>query len=130
VVQIDSTQVTLSSITFTNLIPSPDGSIQTFTTLPRNVVYADGYLDEYGVKYQGAIVVVPKMLANVGFEYNTQSGVFIKLRGYLLIFQSFPTQEWIAETPGQIACPCSIRQSIYGVPLGSVASINIDRSPN
>ncbi len=125
VVRIDS-NVTLHAITFTNLISSPDGSIQSFTTLPRNVVYADGYVDMYGQKYQGAIVTAPKMLCSVSFDYYTRIGVFIKLLGITNISQSYPSLEWVIATPGQVGIPNGFSQTMVGIPLGNVTRLIIN----
>jgi hypothetical protein len=117
---MDSSKITLHSITFTSLLPSPDGTFQTVITLPVRATH--GSTEE--TDYNGIVVVAPKMLCRIVFDYDVYGGAVFELDTFDP-FQ-FPKQ-WIVHSSGQIACnPCHITTTSFdAVPIGEIASMSI-----
>jgi hypothetical protein len=91
--------VTLNYITFTSVVPSPDGSYQTFTTVPRYDTTREQYTNRL---INAWIVVAPKMLCTITFNYDWKNGCTFLLYSYSP-FEQNPYTTYKATSPGKIA---------------------------
>jgi hypothetical protein len=102
--------VYVASFTFTSVIPSPDGTYQTFTAIPRYDTVTNR-LSTTRIPYTGPgsvihtwIVVAPKMLCTVTINYGWSGGVMTQLYSYG-VFEQQPATTWTMWSWGHIgAC--------------------------
>jgi hypothetical protein len=117
------------SITFTSVIPSPDGTYQSFTAYPR---IGDFYDKTIGyTSHNVPIIVAPKMLCTIRMNWSWHGGAGATFVGYGP-FEQQPTTVWKIYGWGKIA-GCgdpydpngACTNMSFAIPLDDVKSINI-----
>jgi hypothetical protein len=129
----DSGWIHVFSVTFTSVVPSPDGTYQTFTAKPRMTPFYDKVI---GYTYPSLLTITaPKMLCTIRINWSWQGGAVGVIIGYGP-FEQMPTTVWKIWSYGKIAaCGDPYDESMacsntsFAIPLADVKEIFVSSNP-